>query len=190
MTETDFPPYQTLLADLGRLGQTMDSLHAQQLSCRQGCSGCCHQHLGVFRVEAEAVSHAVAELPADTRQHIQQQARDVLEGTRSACPLLLDDSCSIYASRPVICRTHGYPLHYQEEEGEIILDVCPLNFTQPGSLEALELNQTLPLDRLNLRLAAINYVYCRDRLADPGLAEDRLLLAEVVLAEGVLDPQA
>ncbi|HEY9840878.1 MAG TPA: YkgJ family cysteine cluster protein [Candidatus Obscuribacterales bacterium] len=184
-SSSEFQPYLDLLGDLGRLGASMDRLHAQHLSCRQGCSGCCHQHLGVFRVEATAVSRALAELPADTRQHIHQQAREVLDGTRSACPLLLDESCSIYASRPVICRTHGYPLHYQEEEGEIILDVCPLNFTQPGSLEALELNQTLPLDRLNLRLAAINYVYCRDQLADPGLAEDRLPLAEVVL-----EPQA
>ena len=180
----DFKPYDDLLADLDQLSAHMNSLHAKQLNCRAGCSDCCHQHLGVFEVEAEAMRQALAALPTDTQKVLRQQAKDVLSGTRTACPLLREDRCSLYAARPVICRSHGYPLHYQgQEAGEILLDVCPLNFVEAGALESLELNQTLPLDRLNLRLNAINYVYCRDRLQDVQRAEQRLPLAALVLSQ-------
>lgn len=178
-----FEPYQTLLADLGRLARGFDALHGDHLTCRKGCSGCCHQHLGVFAVEADALSAALRALPPELRAQQRAQAEAVLDGRREACPLLIDEACSVYEARPVICRTHGYPLHYEAEaedgETEILLDVCPLNFTAEGALESLSLEQTLPLDRLNLRLAAINHVYCRDH--HPLRAGARVPLAELIL---------
>lgn len=182
-----FPPYADLLRDLERLGSALDQVHAEHLNCRAGCADCCQQHLGIFAVEVAALRSALTTLPPAQQVQIRAQAQAILRGERQACPLLQQERCSVYHQRPVICRTHGYPLHYLgEEEGEIYLDVCPLNFTAEGALDRLvqdeaSLAQTLPLDRLNLRLAAINQVYCRDLLQDLEQASQRLPLAELVL---------
>lgn len=178
---TSLEAYQNLLNDLSRVAGNLDRLHGPQLSCQAGCSGCCQQHLSVFEIEALHLKQALQTLAPSDKAQVQAQAAEVRAQQREACPLLIEERCSIYQARPVICRTHGYPIHFEgEEEGEIILDVCPLNFTEKGSLEALELNQTLPLDRLNLRLAAINYVYCRDQLQDLERAHQRQPLAEII----------
>ena len=177
-----FPPYQALLEDLGRMAQGLDRLYAEQLNCRAGCDHCCQQQLSVFEVEAAAVRQALKQLSPELQHTLKQQAEAALAGQRQGCALLLDQQCSIYAQRPVICRSHGYPVRFEGEiEGELFLDVCPLNFTTEGALEQIELEQTVPLDPLNLRLAAINYVYCRNQLADVERSEQRYTLAELAL---------
>lgn len=171
-THESFEPYTQLLSDLEKLTQALGQKHAAHITCQAGCSGCCLPGLSVFPVEAANVSAALAQLGQDNpalREHVREQSQAALTQPEAQqhCPLLVNDLCSIYASRPVICRSHGYPIHFQDpeaEEGEVFLDVCPLNFTSEGALESLDLPDTLPIDRLNLRLAAINHVYCRDVL--------------------------
>lgn len=183
-----FEPYAHLLSDLETLTQALSQQHAANITCQAGCSGCCLPGLSIFPVEAAAISLALAQLAEDNpalRQRVREQSQTALGDpeTQEHCPLLVDDLCSIYAVRPVICRSHGYPIHFQDpdpapeaEEGEVFLDVCPLNFTAEGALESLELPATLPIDRLNLRLAAINHVYCRDVLQAEA---ERVSLAEL-----------
>lgn len=181
MPDVIFQPYQDLLNDLDTLTTSMDQIHQEHMTCHSGCSGCCQQHLGVFEVEAHHLKPALAALPSQQLVQIKQQAKEILAEQRVACPLLINERCAIYVQRPVICRTHGYPLHYaSEEEGEVFLDVCPLNFTTEGAVEELSLDQTLPLDRLNLRLTAINHVYCRDELGNLQRASERIPLAKIV----------
>ncbi|PIQ24783.1 hypothetical protein COW36_23720 [bacterium (Candidatus Blackallbacteria) CG17_big_fil_post_rev_8_21_14_2_50_48_46] len=182
-----FEPYHQLLNDLEGLCEALSTKHAAHLSCQAGCSGCCLPGLGVFQVEADALKTALKALAPEQQAQVLAQARQALAApeAQTHCALLLNDLCTVYAQRPVICRTHGLPVYFQDEEaaaeGEVLLDVCPLNFTEPGALEALELPDTLALDRLNLRLAAINHVYCRDQLQDLGLAQERVGLAELAL---------
>ena len=178
-----FEPYTQLLNNLEQLGTQLSHQHAAHLNCRAGCSGCCLPGLGVFRVEADALHQALRALPATVRTQILHQAEAALAAPhiQEHCALLDQDLCSLYAYRPVICRTHGFPIHFETEPGEVALDVCPLNFTETGSLEKLTLSETLALDRLNLRLSAINYVYCRDQLHNAELAEERISLAQLAV---------
>jgi Fe-S-cluster containining protein len=180
---TLFKPYTQLLKDLEQLCTQLSRKHASHLSCQAGCSGCCLPGLGVFQVEAQAVREALMALPDALQLEIRQQAEAALAtpDLQEHCALLHQDLCSIYTHRPVICRTHGFPVHFETEPGEIALDVCPLNFTDTEALEQLNLPDTLALDRLNLRLAAINYVYCRDELQNPALAEERISLAQLAV---------
>lgn len=63
-------------------------------------------------------------------------------------------NCRVYAHRPLICRTQGMPLLYQDREG---LVVCELNFT------SLEPHRTVVVHMENLETAlfAVNLAYCR-----------------------------
>ena len=75
------------------------------------------------------------------------------------CPLLDNDRCSIYAQRPLICRTQGLPIGYIDEDNERIeVSACPLNFPEGHPFEYDDL---LLLDTFNSRLAALNRSYCR-----------------------------
>lgn len=182
-----FEPYSQLRLDLSRLSLSLDQIHAQHLNCRAGCADCCEHHLNLFQVEADVLAAAIQTLPTEVQEMIKRQARAVLASERQACPLLIDARCSVYDVRPVICRSHGYPIQFASEvEGEVFLDMCPLNFTAEDALEHLDLNQTLDIDRLNLRLSAINYVYCRDIKHDVALADQRVPIAEIILRESLV----
>jgi len=83
----------------------------------------------------------------------------------SACPLLRDGLCVLYASRPVICRTHGLPLLLRLD-GEQRVDCCLKNFKNLH-LADLPGSSLLDLERLNLVLASVNYVFSAARGIDP-----------------------
>lgn len=160
--------------------QAVQTRHAAAMQCQSGCSACCRRHFSVFPVEADQLAEAVRELEPRTAARVAGQSSKVLEEPHSFpdCPLLVDERCSVYENRPVICRTHGAPI-LVEEDGESFLDVCPLNFREPESLSGLPSESVMSLETLNLLLTAINMRYCGDRGRDPGT---RISIAEVVLA--------
>src|SRR5437016_229381 len=125
-----FEHYRKLLADIERLSAELQQKFLKQITCHHGCTGCCQQHLTLSPVEAEFVSEAVRQLPDEIRERVAAQARALIDGTAQtiACPLLDGPGCSIYQSRPVICRTHGFPITFKDEgSAQTYLDVCPLN---------------------------------------------------------------
>lgn len=73
------------------------------------------------------------------------------EETPGRCVFLRDGLCSVYSARPVICRTHGYPVLI---EGKT--DFCPENF---NGLKTIESEFILDLDNLNRALASINIIF-------------------------------
>ena len=46
----------------------------------------------------------------------------------NSCAFLSDHACLIYEHRPMICRTHGLPLIYTNDDNEWELSNCELNF--------------------------------------------------------------
>jgi hypothetical protein len=70
------------------------------------------------------------------------------------CIFLINGLCSIYSSRPVICRTHGLPL-LQMGDDDWQLSYCELNFTGAVLPEFKE-SDTFPQDLFNSRLFLIN----------------------------------
>ena len=128
---------------------------------------------------------AIEALPSNVCAVIEQQAREVIareaEGQPVACPLLVEDRCSIYESRPLICRTQGLPLLIEAEDGEAEVDFCPLNFTAPGAVDDLEEMHLVPLDDLNLKLALVNLQYCRERGVADGESIERRKMSEIIL---------
>jgi Fe-S-cluster containining protein len=107
----------------------------------------------LFRIEGELVRDAVGRLSEKQRERIRERVED---SERTLCPLLEDGACSIYESRPMICRTQGLPLAQQNGDEAFELDYCRLNFvTVPQDFE-LERRHILNLDGTNEILARIN----------------------------------
>ena len=112
--------------------------------CGPGCASCCHRRIEVFAVEAEPIATELAMLAArdpDLRARIRRQADDPEHS--QICPLLVEDRCSVYDARPLICRSHGLPVLVNTDAGPAV-SVCPLYFDAqeiPGAsilnLEAL-----------------------------------------------------
>ncbi len=177
--------YRQLVEVVDRLAAQLTAHYGSHLVCRAGCSGCCHHHLSIFAVEAAAVGEAVQKLSREKRARIQRQARQVRErearGEPVACPLLVDECCSIYESRPIICRTQGLPLLIEAEDGTREVDFCRLNFTAPGATDELDEAHLVPLELLNLKLALVNRSYCRQKGLDEATSGYRRKISDIIL---------
>jgi Fe-S-cluster containining protein len=101
----------------------------QAISCRKGCGACCRQLVPVSRSEGERLLALVEALPKDRRKELKRRfaaAEAILQpagfGERTSktdrelsisyfalgvpCPFLEEESCSIHAERPLICREY------------------------------------------------------------------------------------
>lgn len=139
--------YTDLTARVDKHIQRLARVHEDHLACKKGCDECC-RHLSLFPVEAFAVSRAFDGLDALSRKKVLEQA----EQNHGQCPLLVDHVCMVYQARPIICRTHGYPL-YMEKQGQAMVDFCPKNFK---GIKKMDRADMLDLDRLNTLLTAVN----------------------------------
>lgn len=177
--------YQYLIEQVDALAAALSRHYTRHLVCRAGCSGCCHHHLSVFAVEAENLREAFELLPEELRSRVKAQAREVVrresQGEPVACPMLIDDRCSIYASRPLICRTQGLPLLMETEDGRQEVDFCPLNFTAPDALDDLDEQHLVPLDPINMKLALVNLQFCRENGIESEASGKRVTMSEVIL---------
>jgi Fe-S-cluster containining protein len=177
--------YQALLNEVDEMRERLSARYARHLVCRPGCSSCCRHNLTVFEAEAEAIRAALHELPPDARERISLQASEVRgreqRGEPVSCPILVDDRCAIYHSRPVICRTQGLPLLYVAEDGQQEVDFCPLNFTAPNAVDDLEEAHLVPLDALNQKLVKVNIEHCSHNALTPS-AGARSSMSTIILS--------
>ena len=161
--------YHQLIAaldtEIGRIGE----MHGATLSCGPGCASCCLA-FSVLPIEAACLREAIGALPLASQEQLD---RNLAEGDER-CPLLIDDLCSVYAARPVICRTQGLPLAYVDAEREAIeVSACPLNFPDEYAFAPENL---LFMDDFNARLSELNRAWCREKRLSP---DRRIPLREI-----------
>lgn len=87
-----------------------------EVACRQGCSHCCHQTVGVTPLEAFAIvahllrtrsDEELTELSATLGERVREtRGLSAAEqySPRFPCVFLEDGACSIYEARPLVCR--------------------------------------------------------------------------------------
>lgn len=106
------------------------------ISCRKGCGACCRQLVPISRSEGERLIGIIRAMPAGRRARIEKRFDDAAAKIERAglaqangrsdradaqsdralssayfalglpCPLLEDESCSIHAERPLVCREY------------------------------------------------------------------------------------
>ncbi len=172
---TPIKKYRQLIARVDEACRVIQERYADQIICRKGCAGnCCRIHLSIYAIEAIALAYALKKLPRDLAHHIRRKAANI-SGFRP-CPLLEDGACLMYASRLVICRTHGLPMR-TEYRGRQSVGFCQKNFR---TLNSIPDDAVMDLDELNTGLAALNreFVEAYDGPLELG---DRLKIGEALL---------
>lgn len=96
----------------GRAQHTIDEVtaNAPRLGCKTGCAWCCYQNVEVTIPEAILIAAHIA--AGDPRRAAIAEAAATLGGlddaarqaTGKPCPLLVENRCSVYADRPLMCR--------------------------------------------------------------------------------------
>lgn len=167
--------YRELLAKLDGHGERLLRRYGDRIVCGEGCAECCtlssvsgieaYGILGYARGLSERRGGAAA---ARTRKNNGPGGAD-RRGPR-LCPFLAEDRCVIYPARPVICRTHGYPLLIEKK-----VDFCPKNFVSPDAIDA---GFILDLERLNTLISSLNIMFLGET-GDPFFRKERVTMAEL-----------
>ncbi len=162
--------YDALVGKVDHFITHITKVFPDQIACKKGCDACC-KFLTLFPVEAMALSDAFADLPEDIKIKVIRKA----ERQKNTCPLLIDKKCVLYPARPIICRTHGYPI-YMEKNGKGLVDFCPENFKAVTSFKKELL---LDIEQLNTLLSAINRRFMESIETDPPFL-DRIPISKAI----------
>ncbi|HEY3307858.1 MAG TPA: YkgJ family cysteine cluster protein [Desulfuromonadaceae bacterium] len=172
--------YRQLVERVDSLCNGITNALVEEITCRDGCSACCTS-ITVFPVEAAALRTALDSLPDEESIFVRNFIKEHAAGER--CPLLYNHRCLLYAARPIICRTHGFPIQYTENDQQQV-DCCPLNLEQCESLPG---SVVIDLDRLNSVLVAVNALFLSQKESEGNLP-DRLTIVEALLVSDSVQP--
>ncbi len=130
------PATAILPALQGLVNEVVDTAEAAEkaetgrtVSCRKGCGACCRQLVPISRTEGEGLLDLIEAMPAARRGEIERRLAAAEAALREAgiaerggrtdrqwsvayfaarvpCPFLEDESCSIHADRPLVCREY------------------------------------------------------------------------------------
>jgi Fe-S-cluster containining protein len=166
------PLYDELCLRIETDTRPIRARHPDQVQCRKGCDGCCRVRLALFPVEFDRLQAAFQRLPRDIQDRLRAEARN--QWDRGVCPLLLDGACSLYEHRPVICRTHGFPLASSVRiKTQPRVSVCALNFTGTSTFEDQDL---IDVDAVGMMLIGANLEYLKSIPASTSPAVTRPIL--------------
>ena len=132
----------------------LEKLHGKWIACRKGCCSCC-LNLSVWPVEFYAILEQMKATKCPKPQLNEGKECSFLDG---------QGACQIYPFRPIICRTHGLPLAYWQEDSHppgygIIF--CDQNFDAASDI-CFNLNNTLNMEQVNEKLARVNIVFLEE----------------------------
>jgi Fe-S-cluster containining protein len=141
-----FEKYKLLLNEIDQRTAFLDDMHHKHLKCKNGCALCCID-FSVFPIEYYFILNEL------NKQNVKHKPDKDL--STDICVFLLNNSCTIYNQRPIMCRTHGLPLLYANNNGEWELSACELNFTE-FDFNNFTMENTLPQDKYNSKLFLLN----------------------------------
>jgi Fe-S-cluster containining protein len=147
-----FKKYKNLVAEIEQSAKPLEEMHSKHMLCKNGCDLCCID-FSIFPVEFYYILSELKKSGTKLELELLQKG--------NTCAFLKNHSCTIYAHRPIMCRTHGLPLIYVNDDDEYELSACELNFTE-FDFEDFTMENTLPQDKFNSKLFLLN----RDFIAD------------------------
>ncbi len=104
--------------------------YSEYICCQKGCSHCCKKgDYPVSELELVYIMRGYAQLENDLKIIVQKNIDTIEKG--SVCPFLINNCCSIYKYRPIICRVHG--LAYIYRDNSVKVPYCAnisLNYSQ------------------------------------------------------------
>ena len=157
--------YEQFLKELDCVLEELFNNHKKYLKCKKGCSLCCTG--GEFpysQLEFTYLTKGFISLPNEQKQFVQNNIKRLLKEKESftgkrfehTCPFLIENNCSVYNYRGVICRTFGL-CYYDDVKKYVRLPGCVhngLNYSEVYNKET----QTLEIEdipRQNLRIDVV-----------------------------------
>ena len=147
-----FKKYKSLVKEIEQHTDILETIHNKHMKCKNGCDMCCID-FSIFPLEYHYILNEIEK----------ENAKPELEGKSKGdiCAFLKNHSCTIYEHRPIMCRTHGFPLIYANDDDEYELSACELNFTE-FDFEDFTMENTLPQDKYNSKLFLLNRKFIAD----------------------------
>jgi Fe-S-cluster containining protein len=141
-----FTKYRNLVEEIEQHTDILETMHSKFMKCKNGCDLCCID-FSIFPIEYHFILNEIEK--TDTKLESEGKSKG------NVCSFLKNHSCTIYKHRPIMCRTHGLPLIYANDEGEFELSACELNFTK-FDFNDFTMENTLPQDKYNSKLFLLN----------------------------------
>jgi len=142
----------------------LEKIHSKNIVCAKKCSSCC-MDTTVLPIEFFSILSAV------------KSRKIKISATKESCSMLKKSLCQIYEIRPLICRTHGLPLAYGQDDDPLSKSVsfCELNFTK--KIPAFKDSNILDMDELNIELVRLNEKFLKSY---DGELPERMELKDII----------
>lgn len=138
-----YSKYYKLREEIDGIIRKLIEIHHSEINCKSGCSSCC-ENFSILPVEFYSIKNEIEKFKISTEI-----------ADKNSCKFLINNKCSIYKSRPVICRTQGVPLLFMSEDYNFELSVCDLNFSD-FDFQKFNSENTYSLDTYNSELFMLN----------------------------------
>ncbi|HPY74446.1 MAG: YkgJ family cysteine cluster protein [Planctomycetes bacterium] len=171
--KTIIQEYNEFKDDIDTIAKHLTEIHGIHIICKKGCASCC-TNLTVWPIEYYSILY-----------NMQQDNVQNIEPSDQSCTFLKNNECQIYTYRPIICRTHGLPITFQEDENSTTQQVtfCEKNFTTLTTPDFHSQN-TLNIDKVNQILYTFHYryyKYCLENTTSPPInLESRIPLTQLI----------
>ena len=129
-------PWLTILLDTYEISDNLVQNHldsiGENIACHKGCSNCCKNYnVPMLEPELAGISWYVCEV---SNEPIRSRIYDNLLNHNDSmdCPFLLDNDCSIYEVRPLICRQF-YVKNNVCADGENVIETRQHDIVSPNN---------------------------------------------------------
>lgn len=140
--------YYNLRNKIDIRAKELSTKHYKELKCQKGCDSCC-ENISVFPIEFHSIKNELGKI-------LYTISNRPFNKFRKSCVFLKDGACQIYKSRPIICRTQGLPLMYQNINGQgYEVSHCQLNFKN-FNISDFNIDNTLFMPDYNSKLFLLN----------------------------------
>ena len=168
------------LAYLSYLNNKLEKDFASQkpyIFCKKGCAKCCKNSRYFFsNIEFEYLKYGFEKLDSATKSQIKLNIENLKKEYKNnsksyACPFLINDECSVYEYRGIVCRTFG--LSQLGPNSELKVPFCAYNGLNYSNVIDLETGKVSAekFKRLNTDLEPLAFNIAYLNLVDEDIAK-------------------
>ncbi len=140
-----YKKYHSLRNEVDKKVDKLFETHKEHVACKKGCDLCCMDYK-ILPIEFYAIKNGLEKEGVKIKDNTTKNGE---------CIFLKNHVCTIYKHKPFICRTHGLPLVFVNNNDEWELSTCELNFKE-FNFEGFTLDNTLEQDKMNSKLFQLN----------------------------------